>query len=123
MSAESQAPQQSYDTGILPSELDPLQPRVLRTPWGEYSLFQVRGELFAVQSFCPHLAGPLYQGTVSGESIVCPWHLWRFSLRTGRRLGPLGALAGSRLSRCRARIGARGTIVLAPPEQPPFLPP
>ena len=123
MSAPAENRPASFDTGLRPAEIDPQRRRVLRTPWGEYSLFDLDGELVAVQSFCPHLAGPLFQGTVAGESVTCPWHQWRFSLRTGRRLGPLGVLGGARLSRCAVSIGARGTIVLAAPEHPPVLPP
>lgn len=32
---------------------------------------------------CPHMGGPLEAGTSDGETIVCPWHGYRFSLITG----------------------------------------
>ena len=43
------------------------------------------GELMAVQDRCTHNGESLSKGTVNylGE-IVCPWHGYRFELRTGR---------------------------------------
>lgn len=46
-------------------------------------LANVKGELCAVDNVCPHRHGPLGQGFVEGGSIVCPWHSWTFSLKTG----------------------------------------
>lgn len=38
---------------------------------------------FATDNTCPHRGGPLAQGDLIGEEIVCPWHLWGFDVRTG----------------------------------------
>ena len=35
-----------------------------------------------------HFGEPLFQGTLSGATVTCPWHRWRFDLRTGERLHP-----------------------------------
>jgi len=32
---------------------------------------------------CPHRGGPLVEGDLMGEEIVCPWHLWAFDIRSG----------------------------------------
>jgi nitrite reductase/ring-hydroxylating ferredoxin subunit len=110
-----------FDTRLRLGELDAEQPRAIATPWGEFALFLVAGEPLAVQSFCPHLAGPLFQGTLHGDTITCPWHQWCFSLRTGERLAaPPGER--TRLSRCAVRIGLAGTLVLQRPERAPVLP-
>lgn len=74
---------QYYDTGKRPEELDAQRPEPCETPWGSFTLYRVDGRWRAFQSFCPHLLGPLFQGTRSAETIVCPWHQWRFDLRTG----------------------------------------
>ena len=37
----------------------------------------------AVESRCLHKGGPLADGIVSGKTIVCPLHGWRFDLETG----------------------------------------
>jgi len=38
---------------------------------------------FAVDNTCPHRGGPLAEGDIIGEEIVCPWHLWGFDVATG----------------------------------------
>jgi len=49
-----------------------------------------RGDrLFAMADTCSHFCGPLSQGNVEGDSIVCPYHFSRFALEDGRVLdGP-----------------------------------
>ncbi len=43
----------------------------------------VDGTFHAVDNVCPHRGGPLGQGIVEGNKIVCPWHGWEFELSTG----------------------------------------
>jgi nitrite reductase/ring-hydroxylating ferredoxin subunit len=38
---------------------------------------------FATDNSCPHRGGPLAEGDLIGDEIVCPWHLWGFNLQTG----------------------------------------
>lgn len=108
-----------FDTGLAREDLDPRRPAPIETPWGSMAVFVVGAELFAAQSFCPHLQGPLFQGTVTGEDVVCPWHQWRFSLRSGRRLNLLTSILDERCSLlvCNLRIGPRGTILLSHPHR------
>ena len=49
------------------------------------ALFNVNGAFFAVDNTCPHAGGPLGEGSLDGEVIECPWHGWRFNVRTGER--------------------------------------
>ena len=46
-------------------------------------LANVNGELSALDNWCPHRRGPLGQGWLEGEAVVCPWHSWTFHVRTG----------------------------------------
>ncbi len=46
-------------------------------------LANVNGELGALDNWCPHRRGPLGQGWVEGDSVVCPWHSWTFNVKTG----------------------------------------
>jgi nitrite reductase/ring-hydroxylating ferredoxin subunit len=108
---------EGFDTGIFPSDLDPERPRPLETPWGSFSLFVAGGSVRAAQSFCPHLGGPLFQGTMQGDVIMCPWHLWCFSLTSGARVDFLGKLVASsaRIAVLPVGVSETGTIVLGPP--------
>jgi len=41
------------------------------------------GRIFAIGEKCAHLSGPLSEGKLRGDSVVCPWHSSRFSLVDG----------------------------------------
>lgn len=48
------------------------------------ALFNVAGEVFALDGVCPHQGGPLGQGQLRGCIVTCPWHGWQFDVRTGQ---------------------------------------
>lgn len=48
-----------------------------------YCLANVDGTLSALDNICPHREGPLGQGWVEGDCVVCPWHSWTFHAKTG----------------------------------------
>jgi 3-phenylpropionate/trans-cinnamate dioxygenase ferredoxin subunit len=50
------------------------------TPVG---LFNIDGEFYAIQDVCTHDGGPLAEGEVDGDIIICPRHGARFNLKTG----------------------------------------
>ena len=41
------------------------------------------GELSALNNWCPHRQGPLGQGWIENDAVLCPWHSWAFNLQTG----------------------------------------
>ena len=45
------------------------------------------GKLFATDHSCPHRAGPLADGIIGGDTLICPLHMWKFDLRTGKCVG------------------------------------
>jgi nitrite reductase (NADH) small subunit len=42
-----------------------------------------RGGVFAVDNRCPHKGGPLAEGMLAGDAVVCPLHAFKFDLATG----------------------------------------
>jgi nitrite reductase (NADH) small subunit len=48
-----------------------------------YAICNVEGELYALDGVCPHAGGPLGEGNVQGNMVICPWHEWAYDCRTG----------------------------------------
>ena len=50
----------------------------------EIAIFHTHGgHVHATQPLCPHLKGPLADGLLGGESVMCPLHDRVFDLKTG----------------------------------------
>lgn len=49
------------------------------------TLSQVNGKdsFGAIHGSCNHAGGPLGEGSLEGDYIVCPWHYWKFHRLTG----------------------------------------
>lgn len=47
-------------------------------------LVRQHGAIYAMSDVCAHLGGPLHEGTLEGDCVVCPWHGSRFALEDGR---------------------------------------
>ncbi|HKV63672.1 MAG TPA: nitrite reductase small subunit NirD [Candidatus Acidoferrum sp.] len=56
----------------------------------EIAIFNLGDRLLAVDGRCPHKGGPLAEGIVTGDSVVCPLHAWKISLQTGNVTKPEG---------------------------------
>lgn len=54
------------------------------------ALFNTPDGLCAIGGVCPHAGGPLEQGQVDRGVVRCPWHGWRYDLRTGQRIDRKG---------------------------------
>lgn len=56
----------------------------------EITLFYLDGTVYAINSVCPHKGGPLGEGDLDGEEVVCPWHAFMFNVKTGQCLNHPG---------------------------------
>jgi len=52
----------------------------------ELALYNVNGEFYATENFCPHKGAPLAEGILCEHVIECDWHGWQFDVRTGECL-------------------------------------
>jgi nitrite reductase (NADH) small subunit len=64
-------------------ELQPGQCMKAKVNNQELALFNVDGNFYAIDDMCPHAGGPLSEGFVDGESVICPWHGWEFNVKSG----------------------------------------
>jgi nitrite reductase (NADH) small subunit len=44
----------------------------------------VNGTISAMDNVCLHRGGPLGQGVIEDDKLVCPWHGWQWDPRTGQ---------------------------------------
>ena len=64
------------------------QGRSVRIGSHAIAIFNLGNTFRAVENSCPHRNGPLADGIVAGNDVVCPLHAWRFSLESGEACGP-----------------------------------
>ncbi len=69
------------------SELPPGTARVIEVKDKTIALYNVAGAMYATDNTCLHQGGPLGEGQLIGEVIVCPWHQWEYNVHTGELLG------------------------------------
>lgn len=70
---------------VLPVEQLPPGERVfLQIEGVSLVLFNIAGRFFAIGDLCSHDHGPLGDGEVEGQEIICPRHGARFDLATGQ---------------------------------------
>lgn len=73
----------------------------------------------ALDGTCPHRGGPLGEGDLMGDELVCPWHLWAFDVRTGNCPGSTEVGVAAHDVKVE---GGRVLVRLAPPRSMAELP-
>jgi 3-phenylpropionate/trans-cinnamate dioxygenase ferredoxin subunit len=87
---------------IGPADWQPGERRLVVLDGKRIGVFNVNGRYFALHNRCPHMAGSLCEGPVTGttlptggyafvygrqgEIIRCAWHGWEFEIATGQCL-------------------------------------
>ena len=73
------------------SEVPPGTGKLVVGPFDKpMALFNVEGQIYAINHVCPHRGGPLAEGTLAGTVVTCPWHGWTFDVTTGEPDHPGG---------------------------------
>jgi 3-phenylpropionate/trans-cinnamate dioxygenase ferredoxin subunit len=68
------------------SDVPPGTTRRVEVDGQEILICNVGGTFFAIEDVCTHDGGPLDQGELEGECVVCPRHGATFDVRTGEAL-------------------------------------
>jgi nitrite reductase (NADH) small subunit len=61
--------------------------RSIQVDGHEIAVFNLGDRFLATENRCPHRGGPLADGIVSGEKVVCPLHSRKVCLHTGQMEG------------------------------------
>jgi len=83
----------------------------LETEFGgmRFKIVELDGKLVAFSTRCAHLMGPLGVGRIEGGVVECPWHGYRFDIRSGECISG----AACRLAPApTVKIDSDGTVVL-----------
>lgn len=62
-------------------------PFAIETPRGRLRIVALADELAVHPTACPHLGGPLDDVSTGDGTVTCPWHGYRFDIRSGRPVG------------------------------------
>lgn len=65
-------------------DLTPGQKMLVEYDGTPVGLFNIDGEYYAISDMCTHDGGPLVEGELQGDVIICPRHGARFDVRTGQ---------------------------------------
>lgn len=61
--------------------------KLVEVDYVRVALFNLEGNIFAIEDVCTHDGGPLVEGEVTnGCEVVCPRHGARFDIKTGEAL-------------------------------------
>jgi nitrite reductase/ring-hydroxylating ferredoxin subunit len=66
-------------------DLPPGEMRLMTVRQRKILMMRVDDDVYAFQNACPHKAAPLDEGCLhtGRREIICPWHRYRFDLKTG----------------------------------------
>lgn len=73
----------NYTRAASVSDLKPGENKVVSVNGTEVALFNVDGQFFAINNTCLHRGGPLGEGFLDSDVVTCPWHGWKFNVKTG----------------------------------------
>jgi len=88
--AVTEASQPDLEENEFPvSELEPGQVKLVHLEGARVAVYNLDGEFYATQDECTHVKGPLSEGELQGDQIICPWHASCFDVRDGSvKCGP-----------------------------------
>jgi nitrite reductase/ring-hydroxylating ferredoxin subunit len=88
--ADDTATSANANQSLIVCAIDDLRPgacvRVELPDGDELAVYNVNGEFYATENFCPHKGALLSEGIVCGHIVECGWHGWQFDVRSGECL-------------------------------------
>ena len=59
------------------------QGKIIQVKGKTIALFLHEGNFYAIDNTCKHMGGPLGEGELEDGNVVCPWHGWKYNIKTG----------------------------------------
>ena len=90
---------QPQDSEFVPlakvSDIRPGEGKMIRPQAGPLrakplAVFNDNGNFHVLNYICPHMGGPLIEGTILDGVVTCPWHTWSFHAESGLPAGTGG---------------------------------
>jgi nitrite reductase (NADH) small subunit len=63
--------------------IPPREGRAVTVAGRDIAIFNLGERFLATAGRCPHRGGPLADGIVAGDAVVCPLHGWKINLASG----------------------------------------
>ena len=73
-----------YHRAATAGEVSPGQGHRVTIGGTEIAIFQIDGQLYAIDDVCTHGFASLCDGFVDGDRIECPLHAGQFEIKTGK---------------------------------------
>ena len=67
----------------ITDSVPPREGRSVQVGGLDLAIFNLSDRFVTIENQCPHKGGPLCDGIVSGTTVICPLHGWRFDLESG----------------------------------------
>jgi len=84
-----QAPPTDWTPTLKATDLVEGKPQMAEVGGTPIFLLKQGSMICAISDTCSHAGGPLHEGTLEGNVVICPWHASRFNVITGAvRGGP-----------------------------------
>ncbi len=88
------------------SELKPGDIGAVQVDGESVAVFNVQGKYYALEDYCSHAGGPLSEGALEGQTVICPWHGSCFDVTTGAvQCGPAKVAAQTYTVQIEGNIG------------------
>lgn len=71
-----------HDLGLI-ADLSKYPLQQLEVAGKKIALIYKEGQFNAISGVCNHVGGPLGDGCLEGDYVVCPWHYYKFHWKTG----------------------------------------
>ncbi len=66
------------------AEIPPGTAKIVTVQTVEVALFNLEGAIYALDNMCQHAGGPLGEGKIKDDIVICPWHGYRYHIKTGQ---------------------------------------